>query len=140
LVAALGVIFVLPDAPTIQKYLLASAASVLTIVVPSVYFGWDRIIGLPKSRVRELVLGVQTIFYFYTAYLFWSIVPPLWGATPVVGGYYVVTWFQLFLVVILVVGAITFYMAIINIKNWYLWRRDLQKKKRRSRGQSALSP
>jgi hypothetical protein len=135
--AALGVIFILPEIPTTQKYLLGFVASILTSVAFPVYFGWEKITGLPRSSLREILFVVQTIFYFYTGYLLWSLVAGLWPVPPVVNGYYVVTWLHLFFVVLLIFGAVIFYVGIINVKQLYLWRRELRRKKRRSKGQSA---
>lgn len=114
-IGALTLIFILPDVQVTQKYLLASVATALTVVAFPLYYGWEKISGLPKTRFQQIAFGGQTLFFFYIGYLFWSLVESLWQVPPVVNGSYVVTWFALFLILVLAVGAYSFYMGIRNL-------------------------
>ena len=126
--AALGVIFLLPDFASVQKYLLAFGTLVLTIVY-LVYSRWDEISKAPRKKLQHAVFAVQTIFFFYVAWVLWSLVVALWQAPPIVNGYTVVTWLALFLVAVALVGVASFYLGVIGIKNWYVWWRENRKKK-----------
>ncbi len=110
--AALGVIAVFPDWLIALRYLLASIVVGGTILCFPVYYRWERLSKTPKTTFQQIAFGGLTFFLFYAAVSFWSLVLIAWQVPPVVNGYYVVTWFGLFLVVVLIIGAVSFYMGV----------------------------
>ena len=121
-------IFSAPGLSDAVKYALFVFDLILVTLTSIVYFRWERLSKVPKTTwLGNSAFAVGGVFYFFTTYLMWSLVRALWVVPPEVGGYYVVTWFHLFLVAVLIVGGVGFYMGVDNIVRFYRWRRNRKK-------------
>jgi hypothetical protein len=117
--AVLGVVFILPDVAVSTKYQLAILATIGTIIGALVYFGWERLYER-RSFVKPTVFGILAIgLLLYYAYLIDALAISTWVWISF-NGVLVVTWANLFSIVLLLMSVILYnlcYRIIISIVN-----------------------
>jgi hypothetical protein len=97
-------------APEPPKYLIAGLWTFVVIIGAMVYFGWDRLYAR-RSFVKVSVAGVIAIgVLIYTGYLVDNLALTTWQWLSV-GGILVVTWANLFGLLLLFMSVVAYYLS-----------------------------
>ena len=114
--AVLTVVFVLPDVLVSTKYQLAGLASVVTLIGSTVYFGWERIYArrsfVPVTGIRLSIIAVL----LYTGYFLDNLALSTWQFVTV-NGVVVVTWWNLFGLLLLFLSALMYYWSFTTVRS-----------------------
>src|SRR2546426_3092710 len=114
--AVLTVVFVLPDVLVSTKYQLAGLASVVTLIGSTVYFGWEGIYAR-RSFVPVTAIGLSIIaVLLYTGYFLDNLALTTWQWV-VVNGVVVVTWSDLFGILLLFLSVLMYYWSFTTLRS-----------------------
>jgi len=107
---------VLPDVLVSTKYELAGLASVVTLIGSTVYFGWERIYAR-RSFVPVTLIGLSVIgVLMYMGYFLDNLALSMWQLVAV-NGVVVVTWWNLFGVLLFLISALMYYWTFTTVRS-----------------------
>jgi hypothetical protein len=114
--ALVTVIFQAPDIPVTTKYELVIAVSLGTVIAAPLYFGWDKIRARGSFVLSALASVLIIALLSYMAYLLDLIALLLWQWFSI-NGVLVVTWFDVFATVLVLLSGFMYYWVILTARS-----------------------